>query len=93
MHFRCPGVTDGQIIILLEEDARSIVVASTAATHILKRFCNILLRLVQTDFPQCIYRKAKIDVKRRKLEKYRKERRDKNKKRKEKKIGEKITDI
>ena len=51
----CPGVTDGQIIILLEDDTRSIMVVSTASNPDVKPICEILQKLVQKHFPQCIY--------------------------------------
>jgi hypothetical protein len=51
----CPGVTDGQVIILLEDDARVITVVSTASNPDLQPICVIFRKLVQKHFTRCIF--------------------------------------
>lgn len=51
----CPGLFDGQVIMLLEDGSKSIVFVMMASKPDSDLFITILTHLCKTSFPQCIY--------------------------------------
>lgn len=54
IHFKCPGVSDGEMIVELQNDARSLYFAMMASDPNLNVIVDLAEDLIYEHFPQCI---------------------------------------
>jgi hypothetical protein len=59
--FKCPGLFQGEAIIILEKDAKSIIIAIMALYPDLEYFTSVFEKLTETSFQQCVLVYYKIN--------------------------------
>lgn len=54
MHFKCPGVSDGEMIVELQNDSRALYFAMMASDPNLSDIVDLAQDLIYEHFTQCI---------------------------------------